>query len=100
VVTDWSRHVNTTWFPGAKWLIEKVWAYFLKTCEQGAQTTIYCAVSEKAGKETGLYYRLDFVHVAYDRDLIVLKVRFSLFGLGQRSSDAEESVKEIDLRAI
>uniref|UniRef100_A0A1B6HK17 Uncharacterized protein n=1 Tax=Homalodisca liturata TaxID=320908 RepID=A0A1B6HK17_9HEMI len=29
---------------------------FLNTPEQGAQTTIYCAVDEKAAKETGLYY--------------------------------------------
>jgi len=57
VVTEASRHVNTTWFPGAKWLFEKVLAYFVKTCEQGAQTAIHCAVSEEAGKETGLYYR-------------------------------------------
>lgn len=29
---------------------------FWKTIERGAQTTIYCAVSDKAGKESGLYY--------------------------------------------
>jgi hypothetical protein len=40
-----------------KWLLEKVFVFFLKTCEQGAQTTIYCAVSDEAGSETGLYYR-------------------------------------------
>lgn len=56
VVTDAARHLNTTWFPGAKWLFENVFVYFVKTCEQGAQTTIHCAVSEEAGTETGLYY--------------------------------------------
>jgi NAD(P)-dependent dehydrogenase (short-subunit alcohol dehydrogenase family) len=56
VVTEAGRHVNTTWFPGAKWLYEYVLAFFLKTCEQGAQTTIHCAVSEEVGLETGLYY--------------------------------------------
>jgi hypothetical protein len=76
VATNATRHVSTTWFPGATWIFDNVLAYFRKTCEQGAQTTIYCAVSEEAGKETGLYYRLDLVHVAYDRDLIVLQVRF------------------------
>ncbi|XP_063967091.1 retinol dehydrogenase 11-like [Lytechinus pictus] len=30
---------------------------FLKTPEQGAQTNIYCCVDEKAGQETGLYYK-------------------------------------------
>lgn len=28
----------------------------MKTPEQGAQTTIYCAVDENAAKESGLYY--------------------------------------------
>jgi hypothetical protein len=50
-------------------------AYFLKTCEQGAQTTIHCAVSEEAGKETGLYYRSDLGLAVYHRDKIVLHVR-------------------------
>jgi NAD(P)-dependent dehydrogenase (short-subunit alcohol dehydrogenase family) len=27
-----------------------------KTAQEGAQTTIYCAVDEKAGSESGLYY--------------------------------------------
>jgi len=76
VVTEAGRHVNTTWFPGAKWLYENVFAYFLKTCEQGAQTTIYCAVSEEAGMETGLYYRLDLGLAVCDRDCTVLQVRF------------------------
>ena len=30
--------------------------FFTKNCREGAQTTIYCAVDERAGKETGLYY--------------------------------------------
>ncbi|KAF5281070.1 hypothetical protein FQR65_LT14866 [Abscondita terminalis] len=30
--------------------------FIFKTPEQGAQTTIHCAVDENAGKETGLYY--------------------------------------------
>lgn len=37
-----------------------VWRTFFKwvakTPEQGAQTTIYCAVDEKCANETGLYY--------------------------------------------
>lgn len=28
----------------------------MKTSEQGAQTTIYCAVDEKCANESGLYY--------------------------------------------
>jgi hypothetical protein len=30
---------------------------FLKTPEEGAQTTIYCSVDEKLADKTGLYYR-------------------------------------------
>ena len=81
MATEAGRHTNTTWFPGAKWLYEKVLAYFLKTCEQGAQTTIYCAVSEEAGSETGLYYRLELVLAVYDRDCTVLQVRIGSCGL-------------------
>jgi retinol dehydrogenase 12 len=29
---------------------------FMKTNEQGAETTIHCATSDAAGTETGLYY--------------------------------------------
>jgi hypothetical protein len=100
VVTEVGRHSDTTWFPGAKWLFENVLAYFLKTCEQGAQTTIYCAVSEEVGKETGLYYRLDLVHAACERELTVLQVRLRSFGSGHKRCDVEESGREIDLIAI
>jgi hypothetical protein len=75
VVTEAARHINKTWFPGAQWLFEKVLVYFVKTCEQGAQTSIYCAVSEEVENETGLYYRLDLVIAIYDRELKVLQVR-------------------------
>lgn len=30
--------------------------WIFRSPEQGAQTTIYCAVDEKTGNETGLYY--------------------------------------------
>jgi hypothetical protein len=83
-VTEADRHVNTTWFPGAKWIYENVLAYFLKTCEQGAQTTIYCAVSEEAGRETGLYYRFGLGFAVYDRDCTVLQVRFRSCGFWER----------------
>jgi len=57
VATEAARYANDSFFPGAQWLFENVLVYFIKTPEQGAQTTIHCAVSEEAGKETGLYYR-------------------------------------------
>lgn len=42
--------------PGAKWIYNNIVSYFIKTPEQGAQTSIHCCVDENAGKETGLYY--------------------------------------------
>jgi hypothetical protein len=57
VATEAARYANDSFFPGAQWLFENVLVYFIKTPEQGAQTTIHCAVSKEAGKETGLYYR-------------------------------------------
>lgn len=49
--------MNTTVFWGFKFFMDYILVYFLKNVEQGAQTSIYCAVDENAGKETGLYYK-------------------------------------------
>lgn len=48
--------MDDTYFWGFRWLVRMVFGMFIKTPEQGAQTTIYCAVDEHAGKQTGLYY--------------------------------------------
>uniref|UniRef100_A0A1B6DDS3 Retinol dehydrogenase 11 n=1 Tax=Clastoptera arizonana TaxID=38151 RepID=A0A1B6DDS3_9HEMI len=56
VDTELSRHWSSILFPGATWIYHNVFGFFQKTPEQGAQTTIYCAVDEKAGGESGLYY--------------------------------------------
>ncbi|XP_069697712.1 retinol dehydrogenase 12-like isoform X2 [Periplaneta americana] len=58
VVTEAARHVSTTWFPGSQWIFENVLVYLFKTCEQGAQTSIHCAVCEETAHESGLYYRM------------------------------------------
>ncbi|XP_788671.3 retinol dehydrogenase 13 [Strongylocentrotus purpuratus] len=52
--TDLGRHFGTY----ASWAKPLLFftSPFLKTSEQGAQTSIYCCVDEKAGQETGLYY--------------------------------------------
>jgi hypothetical protein len=57
VATEAARYANKSFFSGAQWLFDNVLSYFIKTPEQGAQTTIYCAVSNETGTETGLYYR-------------------------------------------
>ncbi|KAF5281072.1 hypothetical protein FQR65_LT14868 [Abscondita terminalis] len=56
IATDLIRHLDDTYFKGARWALSFVLKMFMKTPEQGAQTTIHCAVDENAGKETGLYY--------------------------------------------
>ncbi|PSN47098.1 hypothetical protein C0J52_19304 [Blattella germanica] len=52
IKTELGRHIDTTWMYriGMKVVITK-------TPEEGAQTTIYCAIDEDVGKDTGCYYR-------------------------------------------
>lgn len=52
IATELGRHLNRVF----AFLWRTFFAYFIKTPEQGAQTTIYCAVDEKCAHETGLYY--------------------------------------------
>lgn len=55
IKTDLGRHLSTTYGWFVRFLVSLAgWA--LKTPEQGAQTTIYCAVDEKCANESGLYY--------------------------------------------
>lgn len=56
IASNLHRHFDTAFFPGATFLASHLGSYFLKTVEQGAQTTIHCAADEDAGNETGLYY--------------------------------------------
>lgn len=56
IPTEIARHSGNTLFCGAYTLYNLFTWMFFKNVMQGAQTTIYCAIDEKAGKETGLYY--------------------------------------------
>lgn len=56
VATELVRHFDTFIVPGTKFMIDHLGRFFIKTPKQGAQTSIYCAVDEKAGRESGLYY--------------------------------------------
>jgi hypothetical protein len=56
IPTKISRFSDMTFFYGAHKCYNFFAWMFFKNQVQGAQTTIYCAVDEKAGKETGLYY--------------------------------------------
>lgn len=47
--------MDLTIFRGVRIFIRMIVPFF-KTAEQGAQTTIHCAVDESAEEETGLYY--------------------------------------------
>jgi len=57
VATELGRHLDTAFFRGVTWLFNNVGKFFIRTPEQGAQTTIYCAVDELLANESGLYYR-------------------------------------------
>ncbi|XP_032676877.1 retinol dehydrogenase 11-like [Odontomachus brunneus] len=54
--TELGRYMDRSVFRGARFLSQLLLRPFFKSPEQGAQTTIYCAVDEKAATETGLYY--------------------------------------------
>ena len=56
ITTELSRYLDFTLFKGARWLFNFFGRFFMKNPEQGAQTTIYCTVSEEAANQTGLYY--------------------------------------------
>lgn len=57
ITTEVGRHFSTTIFPGASTIFRVLMRPILKNPEEGAQTTIYCSVDEKAANETGLYYK-------------------------------------------
>jgi len=54
--TELGRDYDRTIIPCATFFFRYIMQPFIKSPEQGAQTTIYCAVDEKTANETGLYY--------------------------------------------
>ncbi|XP_039288387.1 retinol dehydrogenase 13 isoform X6 [Nilaparvata lugens] len=56
VDTDLDRHLDSAFFPGSRWFYRTFGNMFKKSSEQGAQTTLYCAVDESTANQTGLYY--------------------------------------------
>ncbi|XP_011639337.1 retinol dehydrogenase 11-like [Pogonomyrmex barbatus] len=56
IKTELGRNFNRTIIPGATFFFKYIMRPFIKNPKEGAQTTIYCAVDEKAADETGLYY--------------------------------------------
>ncbi|XP_044752561.1 retinol dehydrogenase 13-like [Coccinella septempunctata] len=55
VATDLSRHLDT-YQAGLRNVYDFLARFFAKNVEQGARTTVYCAVHENCASETGLYY--------------------------------------------
>ncbi|XP_072153218.1 retinol dehydrogenase 12 isoform X1 [Bemisia tabaci] len=58
VQTGIFREIDTTIHPIVQRILESSMSrlLFLKSPWQGAQTTLHCALAERAGKESGLYY--------------------------------------------
>lgn len=56
IATEISRHFGHTYLFGASWFFTTLPKWFLKSPEQGAQTTIYCCVDEDLAKVSGRYY--------------------------------------------
>ena len=55
--TGMASQLDRTIFRGAKSIALTLGKPFIKSPERGAQTSIYCAVDENAGKQSGLYYK-------------------------------------------
>lgn len=58
VNTELARYMSEAGYP--MWVLYPLYPLLMlvsKTPEQGAQTSIYAAVSEEAGKVTGKYFR-------------------------------------------
>lgn len=56
VRTELGRYMDSTYFPGARAIARVVLWWWIKTPEEGAQTTLHCALDASAAQETGLYY--------------------------------------------
>lgn len=56
IKTELGRHLDETYFRGASFIAGLIFAPFRKTPEQGAETTIYCALDEGVAEHNGLYY--------------------------------------------
>nr|CAI5817404.1 unnamed protein product [Callosobruchus analis] len=57
IKTELGRHLSRTFVPGLSTLFSLCTALFFKSVEQGAQTTIYCALHDDCAHDSGLYYK-------------------------------------------
>ncbi|VVC45979.1 NAD(P)-binding domain,Short-chain dehydrogenase/reductase SDR [Cinara cedri] len=56
VHTELGRFMDESLFLGASWLYNSLTKLVVKTPEQGAQTTLHCALDHNCSNESGLYY--------------------------------------------
>lgn len=57
IKTELGRNLDQTFFKGVTFLFLTFTTFMCKSPQQGAQTSIYCSLSEDCAKETGLYYQ-------------------------------------------
>ncbi|KAK9687752.1 Sodium:neurotransmitter symporter family [Popillia japonica] len=63
IATDAHRYLNQSYPKIVTCAYHKIAKCFFKTPLEGAQTTIYCAIDEKAGEETYLVYKSITLHI-------------------------------------
>lgn len=73
VQTELGRTIDQVYFPGMRFLARFFLYPWIKTPEQGAQTTLHCSIDEKAGEENGLYYRFA---ILCDTQICILLITF------------------------
>jgi len=54
--TELGRHMDSVYFRGSRKLAATLGYFFYKTPDQGAQTTLHCALEPSLSSQTGLYY--------------------------------------------
>lgn len=101
--TELTRNLDDCVFPSAGFMYGML-GPLLKTEEQGAQTTIHCAVDGNAAEESGLYYRECAVYGPSDKaldDVTAARLwEVSVKLLGFSTSNLTEIIEQISMEYL